>query len=62
MVIVMREYILTLREREIIKMFLEKGLRLNGFNILKLRMTRALPRLEEDMTLIKAFLKRLEET
>ncbi len=53
---------MTPREREIIKMFLEKGLRLNGFNILKLRMTRALPRLEEDMTLIKAFLKRLEET
>jgi len=56
----MREYILTEREREILKTFIETGLKLNGFSVLVIRLKRASKRLMEDMELIKTTLKKLE--
>lgn len=54
----MRTYILTDYDKKIIRAFLENDLNLNGFNVLKLRLTRALPRLEEDLALIRRFLEK----
>lgn len=55
----MREYVLTDKEREIIEIYLKEGYNLNGFNVLKLRMKRALPQLEEDLEVIKKFLEKV---
>lgn len=55
----MREYILTDREREILKNYLEKGIKLDGFSVLSLRAKRVSKKLGEDMKLIEAFLKKL---
>ena len=54
----MREYILTKKERECALALIEKGLKLNGFRMLKSRAIKALPRLEEDLELIKKFLEK----
>lgn len=59
-VISMREYILTPREREILKTFVETGIKLNGFSVLAIRLKRASKKLLDDMDLIKASLKKLE--
>lgn len=56
----MRTYILSENERKIIKTYLETGLNLNGFNVLRLRIKRSLPQLEEDLKLIKKFIEKLE--
>lgn len=56
----MRTYILSENERKIIETYMETGLNLNGFNVLKLRITRALPQLEEDLKLIKKFIEKFE--
>jgi len=56
----MRTYILSQNEKKIVETFMETGLNLNGFNVLKLRITRSLPRLEEDLNLIKKFLEKVE--
>ena len=56
----MRTYILSQNERKIVETFMETGLNLNGFNVLKLRIARSLPRLEEDLNLIKKFLEKVE--
>ena len=52
----MREYILTEHEREIIRRVLN-GERPDGFRVIKLRTLKALPTLEDDLKLIKEFLK-----
>lgn len=57
----MREYILTQRERKILKMYIESGTKLNGFSVLVLRLKRASKKLLEDMELIKATLNKLGE-
>ena len=57
----MREYILTEREREILKTFIETGLKLNGFSVLTNRLKRANKRLMEDMELIRSALEKLEQ-
>jgi len=57
----MRTYILSPHERKIIETFMETGLNLNGFNVLRLRIKRALPRLEEDLNLIKEFIEKFED-
>lgn len=57
----MREYILTQREREILTTFIETGVKLNGFSVLAIRLKRANKKLLEDMELIRAFLKKLEQ-
>jgi len=54
-----REYILTPRERELLKRFLEKNEKLNGFSVLIHLLRKNLGRLEEDLELIK---KTLEKT
>ena len=56
----MRAYILSRNERKIIETYLETELNLNGFNVLRLRIKRALPQLEEELILIRKFLKKLE--
>ena len=56
----MRTYILSENERRIIEIYLKMNMNLNGFNVLKLRITRSLPRLEEDLNLLKEFLKKVE--
>jgi len=53
----MREYILTEKERETALALVEKGLKLNGFRMLRHRVSRALPRLKEDLELIEKFIK-----
>lgn len=51
-----RAYILTDREREIIKFYLEQGLRLDQFRTLKTLVNQLdLKRLDEDLKLIKLF-------
>jgi len=55
----LREYILTDRERKIIEEVL-KGGRPDSFRVLKHLIDKSLPRLEEDIKLIKAFLKKVE--
>ena len=56
----MREYILTPREREILKTFVESGVKLNGFSVLAIRLKRASKRLLEDIELVKASLEKLD--
>jgi hypothetical protein len=56
----MREYILTEKERKIVKMYLKEGYDLNGFNVLKIRIKRAIPLLKEDFELINSFMERLD--
>ena len=57
----MRNYILTKKEKEILRTFIEKGLRLNGFSVLTLRLKKARDSLKSDLELIDAALKKLEE-
>ena len=57
----MRAYILSERERNIVKAFLEQDLNLDGYSMLKLRTKRALPRLEEDLKLLIQFLEKVED-
>ena len=57
----MREYILTQREKEILKTFVESGVKLNGFSVLAIRLKRANKRLLEDIELVKASLARLTD-
>jgi len=56
----MREYILTKREKTIIKKYLETGERLEGFRML-LNRCRNIKPLEEDMQLIQRFLVKVEQ-
>jgi len=55
-------YILTEKEREILKTFVETGLKLNGFSVLTIRLRRASKRLMEDIELIRATLKLIRNT
>lgn len=56
----MREYVLTERERKILEAFLERGVKLDGFSVLAIRLKRANKKLTKDLELIKAALKKLE--
>lgn len=58
----MREYILTDKERETVKALIERGLRLNGFRMLKYRALKALPQLREDLALIERFLEAADQS
>ena len=57
----MREYVLTPREREIVREFLETGKKLNGFRLLYLRIKRNVEALENDLILIKKVLEKAGE-
>lgn len=57
----MREYILTKRERGILKAFLESGLKLEGFTLLRMRMEKAYGRLKDDLLLVEKALEKLKE-
>jgi len=54
-----REYILTSREREILQRFLEKGEKLNGFSSLIYYLKRGQKTLESDLKLIEETLQKL---
>jgi len=56
----MREYILTQKERETLEMYIEKGVKLNGFSVLISRLKRANNRLDKDMKLIKTALEKVQ--
>jgi hypothetical protein len=56
----MREYILTERERKILKTFVNEGIKLNGFTVLVLRLRRASKTLRQDMELVNATLEKLK--
>ena len=53
----MRNYILTEREKEIIQTYLEKGLKLEGFNMLVHR-CKQLKDIHQDLELIEKFLEK----
>jgi hypothetical protein len=57
----MRSGLLSNKERETIRGYLEKGLRLNGFTVLKYRIKKSLPIIEEDLALVKEFLGKIEK-
>ena len=59
--ITMREYILTKKDRQTIKVYLEKDLKLNGFGVLRIRVKRAIPILEKDIELLRKFIQKLKE-
>ena len=48
---------MTQKERETAKALVEKGLRLNGFRMLKFRASKALPQIKEDLELLEKFLE-----
>ena len=56
-----REYILTKREREILQRYLEKGEKLNGFSSLVYYLKRGKKTLETDLKLINETLQKLSE-
>ncbi len=53
----LRTYILTEKEREIIETYLEKGLKLEGFNML-LHRCKQLKDIHQDLELIQKFLEK----
>jgi hypothetical protein len=55
-----REYVLTEKERKILEVFLEGGVKLDGFSVLVIRLKRANKKLTKDLGLIKAALRKLE--
>lgn len=59
LVVSVREYLLTSRERRILEAFVENGVKLDGFSVLTIRVKRASQRLTEDLELIKAALNKL---
>jgi hypothetical protein len=56
----MRTYILTQKERKILKSYIESNLELNGYSVLMLRLKRAKKGLDEDLTLVDQALKKAE--
>ena len=52
----MREYILTEKEREVLKDYLEKGVKGNHYYVLLHRLRMTIRRLEDDLRLIKSVL------
>ena len=56
----MREYILTEKDEKTIQIYLDQGLKLNGFGVLRIRVRRAMPRLEEDIELLRRFREKLK--
>ena len=58
----MRTYIFTEEERRILREWLEKGLRLNGFQVLMHRIRKNAQRIREDYRLLEEVLKRSQET
>ena len=61
LVISMREYLLTPREREILKTYVETGVKLNGFSVLIIRLKRANEKLAEDFRLMQSALEKLKK-
>lgn len=58
----MRTYIITQREREIIRVYLERGERLEGFRMLVSRARKLdLKDIDQQISLLKAFIKKIKE-
>lgn len=60
MVVMVREYILTDRERVILREFLKSGTKLNGFSVLIHLLKHARPRIIKDMELIDSVFEKLQ--
>ena len=56
-----RGYILTERERKILKAYVEKNIKLDGFSVLSLRLKRANSTILADAELVKKALERLKQ-
>jgi len=56
-----REYILTPRERKLLKRFLETNEKLNGFSVLIHLLKKSLGKLEADLELIQKALEKASE-
>lgn len=52
----MRNYVLTDKERKILRTFIESDLKLNGFSVLMLRLRNGRDQIAEDLKLIDAAL------
>jgi hypothetical protein len=57
----MRNYIFTEKEKEIIRMFLEDGIRLEGFTVLKNRFSKATVLLAPDLHLVSKFYEAIKK-
>jgi len=57
----MRNYIFTEREREIVEAYLKRKLKLDGFQVLAVRVRKNAKKLMSDMELLKKIMEKLEE-
>jgi len=57
----MRNYIFTEREREIVEAYLKRKLKLDGFQVLAVRVRKNSKKLMSDMELLKKIMEKLEE-
>ena len=58
----MRSGLLSNKERETIKTYLKEGVRLHGFTVLRYRIKKSLPLIEEDLGLIRSFLEKVDRS
>jgi len=56
----MRQHVLTPRQKKIIEIFLETGIKAEGFGVLKWRVKNYLPTVEEEIELINTFKEKAE--
>jgi hypothetical protein len=60
-VVLVRGYILTERERKILKAYVKEGVKLDGFSVLSLRLKRASSTILSDVDLVKKTLEKLKK-
>jgi hypothetical protein len=58
---ILREYILTAKDKEIIRIWFEEGKKVFGFNQLLNRARKHFPRLEEDLQQLEIFVRSFKE-
>jgi hypothetical protein len=56
----MRQHVLTPRQKKIIEIYLESGIKAEGFGVLKWRVKNYLPTVETEIDLIKTFKEKAE--
>lgn len=59
--VLVRGYILTERERKILKAYVKEGVKLDGFSVLSLRLKRASSTILSDVDLVKKTLEKLKK-
>jgi len=60
MVVSMRGYVLTERERKILQAYVKEGVKLDGFSVLSLRLKRASSTILSDVDLVRKTLEKLK--